>query len=298
MEDYELTLFDRIEVIKQTIIKYGEENFYISFSGGKDSTVLSHMVDMAIPSNRIPRVYIDTGIEYIAIREFVMEMAASDNRFQIIKPSKPIKKVLEENGYPFKSKEHSQLVAVYQNSGIGKSVRYYLGEEGNKNRTCPKILRYQFEDGFNLKVSDKCCLNLKKKPIAKWQAENGKSITMTGMRRSEGGLRASIKGCILTDGKGNLIKFHPLLVVSDEFEEWLIEKEGIKLCKLYYPPFNFKRTGCKGCPFSLDLQEQLTTMLLYMPAERQQCEIIWKPVYEEYRRIGFRLDQIEQLKLF
>ena len=72
MEDYELTLFDRIEVIKTTSNKYGEGNFYISFSGGKDSTVLSHLVDMAIPNNNIPRVFIDTGIEYLAIREFVL----------------------------------------------------------------------------------------------------------------------------------------------------------------------------------------------------------------------------------
>ena len=39
MTDNELLLFDRIEGIKKTIEEYGEENFYISFSGGKDSTV-------------------------------------------------------------------------------------------------------------------------------------------------------------------------------------------------------------------------------------------------------------------
>lgn len=121
---------------------------------------------------------------------------------------------------------------------------------------------------------------------------------MTGMRRDEGGQRANIQGCILTDKKGRVNKFHPLLVVDDEFEDWFVDKYQIRLCELYYPPFNFKRTGCKGCPFALDLQEQLTTMAIYLPNERQQCETIWKPVYEEYRRIGYRLDESEQLKLF
>ena len=57
-----------------TIKKYGEENFAISFSGGKDSTVLHYLVDMAIPGNKIPRVFINTGIEYSHIVNFVNEL--------------------------------------------------------------------------------------------------------------------------------------------------------------------------------------------------------------------------------
>ena len=57
-------LQDRLQKIRQIVNKYGEENFYISFSGGKDSTVLSALVDIALPENRIPRVYVDTGIDY------------------------------------------------------------------------------------------------------------------------------------------------------------------------------------------------------------------------------------------
>lgn len=71
MTENEFLLVDRIAKIKSTIEKYGEENFYISFSGGKDSTVLSALVDMALPGNTIPRVYANTGIEYKLILEFV-----------------------------------------------------------------------------------------------------------------------------------------------------------------------------------------------------------------------------------
>ena len=27
----------------------------------------------------------------------------------------------------------------------------------------------------------------------------------------------------------------------------------------------------------------------FFPSERKQCEMIWKPVYDEYRRINYRL---------
>ena len=69
--DNEFILFDRLEVIRKTIQEYGEENFYLSFSGGKDSTVVHHLLDMALPDNRIPRVFINTGIEYVDIVKFV-----------------------------------------------------------------------------------------------------------------------------------------------------------------------------------------------------------------------------------
>lgn len=44
--DNEFLLQDRLQKIRQIIRKYGEENFYLSFSGGKDSTVLSALCEI------------------------------------------------------------------------------------------------------------------------------------------------------------------------------------------------------------------------------------------------------------
>lgn len=95
-------------------------------------------------------------------------------------------------------------------------------------------------------------------------------------------------GCILTKNN-KVVKFKPLNPLNDEWIEWYINERNIKLCKLYYPPYNFKRTGCKGCPFAIHLQDELEVMGDYLPNERKQCEIIWKPIYDEYRRIKYRL---------
>lgn len=54
-------------------------------------------------------------------------------------------------------------------------------------------------------------------------------------------------------------------------------------------PRVYADTGCKGCPFNKDLQRELDILAQYFPEEKKQCEIIWKPVYEEYRKIGYRL---------
>lgn len=260
MTENDFILFDRIEVIKKTIEKYGEENFYISFSGGKDSTVLHHLIDEAIPDNKIPRVFINTGIEYNEIRRFVEKLTENDCRFVIFNSGVNIKEMLNEKGYPFKSKEHSCKLSMFQKKGTEtKSVSKYINE---KSFGCPDILKYQFTDEFNLKVSDRCCYELKKHPIQRYEKESGRSISIIGLRMGEGGQRANHEGCVVFNNNHELEKFKPLN------------------------------------PYAIDLQDQLEIMDKYFPNERKQCELIWKPVYEEYRRIGYRLKRVEEKRLF
>lgn len=289
MTDYELLEIDRIAKIQSINKQYDlENNAYLSFSGGKDSTVLHYLLDLALPNNKIPRLFMNTGIEYEYIVDFVKQLEQKDSRIQIVNSGVNIKKMLEIEGYPFKSKEHSLKVGEWQKGSIAKSIIYYKEMSGKSGYACPKKLLYQYDRNFKLRLSDKCCYRLKKDISHKWEKENKKHILMTGMLAEEGGQRANLVNCIITK-KDKVVKFHPLLVCSTDWENYFIEKYNIQLCKLYYPPFNFKRTGCKGCPYALDLQEELDIMGKYFPEEKRQCEKIWKPVYEEYRCIGYRL---------
>ena len=301
--DNEFLLQDRIQKIQQIIGKYCEDNFYLSLSGGKDSTVLSWLVDKALPDNKIPRVFADTGIELNMIRDFVLDMAKHDNRVVIIKPTVPIKQMLEAEGYPFKSKMHSNFVKKFQDEGFNyKSVRAYSRTENTLSgkpmmRPCPKKLLYQFTDENKLKISDMCCYRLKEEPIFKWQKENNRSYGILGIMPAEGGRRDRAQ-CLAFSGK-KLKNFQPLVPVTKEWEDWLIDTYDIKICDIYKPPYNFERTGCKGCPFAINLQYELDTLEKYFPNERKQCERIWKPVYDEYRRLGYRLRKYDgQATLF
>ena len=90
--------------IREWVHRYGEDGVYISFSGGKDSTVLLHIVREMYPD--IPAVFVDTGLEFPEIRSFVRNF---DNVVWL-KPKKNFRKVIEEYGYPFISKEVSECV--------------------------------------------------------------------------------------------------------------------------------------------------------------------------------------------
>jgi 3'-phosphoadenosine 5'-phosphosulfate sulfotransferase (PAPS reductase)/FAD synthetase len=145
-------------------------------------------------------------------------------------------------------------------------------------------------------------MKLKEEPLLKWQKENNIPYGIVGIMRDEGGRRFGAQ-CLAFSGK-KLKNFQPLVPVTKEWEDWFISEYNIQICDIYKPPYNFDRTGCKGCPFALHLQDELNILEKFFPSERKQCEIIWKPVYDEYRRIGYRLkdnytdESFEQLSLF
>jgi 3'-phosphoadenosine 5'-phosphosulfate sulfotransferase (PAPS reductase)/FAD synthetase len=287
----EFILLDRLQKIESVVNSYGEDKFAVSFSGGKDSTVLSALIDLALPGNKIPRVYVNTGIELNMIRDFVFDLQKKDDRIEIIKPQVPIKPMLERDGYPFKSKKHAHHVERYNRIGMCPSIEHYLGESGDwgTKQRCPKRLKYQFTPEFSerLVVSDLCCVNMKEVPLNKWGEEHNKPIAIVGIMRDEGGRRENAVCLAFKDDK--LEKFQPMSVVTKRWEEWFIKEFQIDICPIYLPPYNFERTGCKGCPFAPHLQKELDTLEKYFPNEKKQCELIWEPVYKEYRRLGYRL---------
>lgn len=301
MTDNELLLQDRVAKIRQVISKYGEDSFYLSFSGGKDSTVLSWLIDYAIPNNTIPRVYVNTGIELNMVRDFVIEMKKHDDRVVIMQPKVPIKPMLENEGYPFKSKFHSRAVWEWQKGKVDNVLctEYRTRTSIWSARKCPKKLLYQFDGEWKtITISDKCCDRLKKDPLHKYEKETGRKNAIIGIMPAEGGRRES---AVCLAFKGKKLNFQTLVPVTKKWEDWLIDRYNIEICDIYKPPYNFNRTGCKGCPFALHLQQELDILEKYFPNERKQCEIIWKPVYDEYRRIGYRLKPISkyrQLTLF
>lgn len=76
----------------------------VSFSGGKDSTVLLDLARRAFPD--IPAVFVDTGLEYPEIREFVKTVP----NVTWLRPERPFSKVISEYGYPVVSKDVARRV--------------------------------------------------------------------------------------------------------------------------------------------------------------------------------------------
>ena len=125
-----LPLNDKIEMsrerIKAWVDYWGLENVAISFSGGKDSTVLLDIARKDYPE--IEAVFCDTGLEFPEIREFVNTF---DN-VTILKPKMTFTEVIKRNGYPMISKEVSETVQGarrYLKSLIERTEQATTGKE-------------------------------------------------------------------------------------------------------------------------------------------------------------------------
>ena len=76
---------------------------FISFSGGKDSTVLSYLVHDMYPE--VPLVFANTGLEYPEIQMFARQMGA-----EFIRPRMSFSEVISKYGYPIIGKEVAEAI--------------------------------------------------------------------------------------------------------------------------------------------------------------------------------------------
>lgn len=114
----------------------------VSFSGGKDSTVLLYLVRSLFPD--VKAVFADTGLEYPEIRDFVKTFDNVD----WVKPSIPFNKVIEKYGYPVISKDCAQRIHEYHNDP-NTIAACYLGLERH-------LLQADQDKLFELGVSCGC----------------------------------------------------------------------------------------------------------------------------------------------
>ena len=101
-----LPLRAKIGMTETRIIEWYQHfdgNVCVSFSGGKDSTVLAHLVHEWFPD--VPLVFANTGLEYPEIQAFARKMGA-----EFIRPKMSFSEVISQYGYPIISKENAEAI--------------------------------------------------------------------------------------------------------------------------------------------------------------------------------------------
>lgn len=194
-----LPLEAKIDMTQRRIrdwIEHWNGDVYVSFSGGKDSTVLKHIIDGMYDD--IPAVFVNTGLEYPEIQNFVREIKAGkydcfNSDVEIIRPEMRFDEVIEKYGYPVISKEVSNTIAGARNSiekgvyshrlcklGVKRGEYGGLHDDGKhdyeaslkKSKFMKTKWRFLLDADF--KISSRCCDVMKKKPAALYEKKTGR----------------------------------------------------------------------------------------------------------------------------
>lgn len=263
---------------------------YVSFSGGKDSTVLVYLAARYLSSFRSPPypltlVFVNTGLEYPEIQKFVNEytdwLRGEFPRITVelvrLRPKMNIRQVVEKYGYSIVSKEVAAYVEEARVKPDGRSAARlrgeYLRKDGEPSEyNCKK---WEFLLYAPFAISSRCCGEMKKRPMNAYMRKTQRVPTMATMAQ-ESRLRTKVwlkNGCNVFEGKhpaGKPMSFWteqdvlrfivdrhiPIASVYGDIAATDGENDYAETlidCKLHCT--GCQRTGCMFCAFGAHLEK-------------------------------------------
>lgn len=251
---------------------------YVSFSGGKDSTVLKHIVDSMYDD--VPSLFVNTGLEYPEIQKFAM----SQKNVIVTRPEMRFDEVIKQYGYPIISKSVA-LTIYYARRGIAEGqkdsiyIRQLNGQaldsSGRKSLYNKEKWKYLLDAPFE--ISDACCRVMKKKPAHQYEKVTGR-VPIIGTLATESRNRTTQwtkHGCNAFDAKKP--RSAPLSFWTEQDILQYILKYDVPYCSIYgdivsrneecelnnhieskcvYKTTGCERTGCIFCMFGVHLEKE------------------------------------------
>ena len=256
-------------------------------SGGSDSDIMVHLVNLIPHSCNINYVFFDTGIEYEATKEHLDDMEKEYGiHIHRRKAKVPVPLAVKRYGVPFLAKRQSDYIGRLQSHGFnweygitledglrkfGKcetAMKWWTCEYGDKssfNITKHKLLKeFMSEHPPNFKISNKCCDYAKKKVSHMCDEEFHPALKLLGIRRAESGLRSQAYKNCFSPNYGGIPEYRPLFFWTDEDKAAYQKHYGVKYSRCY-TEYGLKRTGCAGCPFGSRYNEEIEVIKKYEP---------------------------------
>ncbi|WP_058910958.1 phosphoadenosine phosphosulfate reductase family protein [Entomohabitans teleogrylli] len=262
-----LSLEDKIEITMRRIkdfYNHFDGEVYCSFSGGKDSTVLRHIV-MSMEL-KMPFVFSNTGLEMPEVVDFVRKQASTDSSVIQVKPKVAFNEVWKKYGLPIGSKKVAKMIRVLQEGDNGKNTNMHrlydtgINSKGEiaKSWKIPEKWRVYVNDQAP-RITDLCCDFLKKEPLDTYAKESGRH-GISAIMADEGGAREMRTQCNVYEGKRPNCAPMLFWLESDVWE--YINTRGVEICEVYFDreingcrvPAE-KRTGCMFCGFGVHLEK-------------------------------------------
>lgn len=284
--------------LREWVNYFGVDGVYVSFSGGKDSTVLLHIARKLFPE--IEAVFVNTGLEYPEIQKFVK----SFDNIKILHPKMRFDEVIKKYGYPLISKEVSECVSQGRIALTSNKYQYRLQQlmgmavdkQGRKSLYNKEKYKPLLFTDFN--ISHMCCNVMKKKPVHEYGKLSHK-VPITAQMTDESRLRKYQwlkNGCNGFNMKSPIS--NPMSFWTEQDVLHYIYENQIEIAPVYgkvifengkYFTTGCKRTGCIFCMFGahcrdddrfLRLKETHPVQYNYCMGGGSYDGGVWKPTKE------------------
>lgn len=210
--------------IREWVHEFGQDGVYVSFSGGKDSTVLLHLVREMYPD--IEAVFVNTGLEYPEIQKFVKTF----ENVTILQPKMRFDEVIKKYGYPMLSKTISHNVSIAKRKPSGRVMQNIF----DPNKIGPyAMFKWSALLDVSFNISDQCCNIMKKKPLKDYGKLTG-HVPILATMACESRTREHIwikTGCNAFDGKRPMSK--PMSFWTEQDVLQYIKEENIPIASVY-----------------------------------------------------------------
>ena len=257
-------LYKKIQVTQTRIIEWYmryDGKASVSFSGGLDSTVLLDLARRAYPN--IPAVFVQTGMEYLEIQDFVDSIP----NVKWLYPEIPFNKVIREHGYPIISKDVAKRI-YYARRGSHWAIQNLRGcnKSGEPTTYYKRYKKWAHLVDAPFLISGKCCDISKLRPLRRYTKETG-HMPIIGTMASESFRREN--AFLITGCNG----FHKKEPSSQPMSFWnkqdvlaYLRLTGIPYAKIYgeiitdpktgkLKTTGAERTGCAYCMFGVHLEK-------------------------------------------
>lgn len=299
------------QIIKDSFIKSWvvinndkyDRRLVCSISGGSDSDIMLDIVYKCDKDNKVDYTWFDTGLEYQATKDHLKYL---EEKYEITiikkRPKVPVPKSCKEYGQPFISKNVSEFMMRLQRHNFKwedesfdvlykkypkckSAIQWWCNVKQSDNfniRRNKYLKEYIIQNNPTFKISNKCCEYAKKNLIHDLIKEEQYDLNIVGVRKVEGGVRTiAYKNCF--DESDEYDNFRPIFWYKDSDKEEYEKAYGIVHSDCY-SEYGLKRTGCCGCPYGRDFEEELNVINEFEPKLYKAVNNIFKDSYE-YTRI-------------
>lgn len=268
------------------------DKIHVAVSGGSDSDTMLDAFHRLDVDKKITYVYYATGMEYEATKRHLDEL---EEKYQIkierVSPIMPIPTCCRKYGVPFWSKRVSEYIYRLQRHDFQwedepfevlfkrypkckAALRWWCNEYPQKDNGSesslninyvPYLKEFMVANPPPVPISAKCCEKAKKEPSDKYEKEHDFDLTCTGLRKSEGGNRAiSFKTCHSFASVSSIASYRPMFWLTDADKQDYKDHYGLRYSDCY-EVWGMKRTGCPGCPYGKEFEQELELMQKYEP---------------------------------